>query len=115
MIPILRSTNQRALAELLDRRAGRNAELERTVAEIIARVRTRGDAALLNYARRFDRLSGPIEVPRAEMRAAAKAVPTAVKRAIRAAAAHIRHVAARQVPRPWTTSPVAGVRISQRV
>jgi histidinol dehydrogenase len=89
--------------------------MERRVAGIIARVRRGGDAAVLDYARRFDGLDRPIEVTRAEMRAAARQVPADVKRAIRTAAAHIRTVASRQIPRPWSVSPAAGVRISQRV
>jgi histidinol dehydrogenase len=42
-------------------------------------------------------------------------VPAGVKRAIRAAARSIRHVAAKQVPRGWRTKPAPGVTIEQRV
>ena len=38
-----------------------------------------------------------------------------MKRAIRTAAAHIRAVARRQIPRAWTISPTPGLRITQRV
>src|ERR671936_1312670 len=34
---------------------------------------------------------------------------------MRVAAAHIRSVAARQVPKPWSINPTTGVRIRQRV
>jgi histidinol dehydrogenase len=49
------------------------------------------------------------------MREAARTLPSDVRGAIRAAARNIRHVARRQVPRGWTTEPVKGVRIEQRV
>ena len=50
-----RDLGREALAELLARPAMEsNAELRQTVAKIIAEVRTRGDAALLDFARQFD-------------------------------------------------------------
>ena len=55
------------------------------------------------------------EVSADEIRAAAQGVPAPVRAAIRTAARHIRHVAAKQVPRGWVTSPAEGVRIVQRV
>ena len=94
---------------------GAHAEIERTVADIVGRVRRGGDRALLSFARKFDGLDGAIEVSRAEMRAAAREVPAPVKRAIRLAAGNIRTVARKQIPRSWSVSPVAGLRITQRV
>ena len=49
------------------------------------------------------------------MQRGAASVASDVRRAIAAAARNIRHVARRQVPRGWTTRPVAGVTIEQRV
>ena len=114
-VRVFRASDERAVAALLDRRAGRDTAVDHAVADIVARVRRGGDRALLACARRFDRLAGPIEVPRAEIRRAAGSVDAGVKRAIRAAAANIRRVAERQVPKPWTITPVPGVRITQRV
>ena len=70
------------MSALVDRRPARAAEVDRAVAAIIGRVRKQGDRALLAFARKFDRLQGPMEITVAEMRAAARTVPTAVKRAI---------------------------------
>jgi histidinol dehydrogenase len=114
-VRLVRASDERTVAALLDRRAVRDTAVEHAVADIVARVRLGGDRALIVCARKFDRLSGPIEVPRAEIRQAARSVDAGVKRAIRAAAANIRRVAERQVPKPWTVSPVPGVRITQRV
>lgn len=115
MIRIIQSGDERAVAALLDRTARRDMDFERRVARIVGDVRVRGDRALLSYARRFDGLTGSPEITRAEMERGAASVASDVRRAIAAAARNIRHVARRQVPRGWTTSPVAGVTIEQRV
>jgi histidinol dehydrogenase len=112
---IIDSTDTRAVAALLDRRPGQDRQLEARVRRIVDDVRRRGDKALLAYAQKFDRLDGPIEVPREEIEASARGVAPDVRRAIRTAARNIRHVSRRQLPRTWTMSPVAGVSITQRV
>jgi histidinol dehydrogenase len=112
---IVESSDARALAALLDRSPTRDAALLRRVARIVDGVKRGGDRALIAFARRFDGLSGPIEVTRDEMRAAAAAVPRPVRQAIAAAARNIRHVARRQVPTAWRTTPVRGVVVAQRV
>jgi histidinol dehydrogenase len=112
---IIDSTDRRAVDALLDKRPGRDPEVGRRVARIVRQVRTRGDAALRELARRFDGLDGPFEIGRGEMRAAARTVPADVRRAIGTAARHIARVAARQLPRPWVIEPASGVRIEQRV
>ena len=112
---IIRASDSRAVAALLDRRPARSPDTDRAVAAIIARVRRQGDVAVLDYARRFDGLDRAMEITRAEITAAARQVPSNVRDAIRTAAAHIRRVAARQVPRSWVTKPAPGVRITQRV
>ena len=112
---IIESSRERAVASLIDRRPGRDPRLQRRVAAIVDRVRREGDAALLAYARQFDRLDGPIEVDAGTLRAAAARVDPVVRRAIRAAAASIRRVAERQAPRGWTINSAPGVSIEQRV
>ena len=114
-IRLIDSRNRRAVAALLDRAPARDPAIERRVAKIVADVRRRGDRALLRYARQFDALDGPVEIAPHEMEAATRTIPADVRRAVRAAARNIRHVARRQVPRGWTTRPVAGVEIEQRV
>lgn len=112
---IIESTDAAGVSALLDRRPTRDAELTQRVADIVASVRRAGDEALFDYARRFDGLEGRIHVPREEMRHAAASLTKPVRAAIAAAARNIRHVAKRQVPKPWKTSPVRGVDIEQRV
>ena len=112
---IIDSNDASAVNALLDRRPGRDRSIDAAVARIIDRVRGGGDEALLAFARRFDRLSEPLEIAPAEIDAAARTVARPVKDAIRQAARHIRVVARRQVPRAWTVRPAPGVRIDQRV
>jgi histidinol dehydrogenase len=112
---IVDSTNRRAVGALLSPSRARDGTTERQVAKIVATVRRGGDAALLRYARLFDRLDAPMEVSREEMRHEAAAVPAPIRRAIRTAARNIRAVAKRQVPRRWRTPVAAGVTVEQRV
>jgi histidinol dehydrogenase len=69
MIRILESS---AAAGLLRRRAARFSDAEAIVRPILEDVRKRGDKALLEYARKFDRLERKsVAVPQAELDAAA--------------------------------------------
>lgn len=115
MLKIVEATNRRAVRALLAPERTRDAATERRVARIIAAVRERGDAALVDFARRFDALDGPIEITRDDMHSAAAGVPRDVRTALRNAARHIRAVALRQVPRGWRARLEAGVTVEQRV
>ena len=112
---IIEARHTRAVDALLQRRPARNREIERRVAKIIDRVRREGDAALLAFGRKFDRLDGPIEVSRTEMIDGFRRLDPRVRGAISLARRHIAQVARRQVPRGWTCAPASGVRITQRV
>ena len=115
MIRIVDSTNRRAVGALLSPERTRDAATERRVARIVSTVRRDGDRALVRYARELDRLEGPIEVSRDEMRSAAREVPAPVRAALRSAAKHIRAVATRQVPRGWRARVAPGITVEQRV
>jgi histidinol dehydrogenase len=114
-VRIVESTDRNAVRELLSPTRVRDAETDRRVAEIVADVREHGDAALLRYARTFDGLDGEAEISRKQMRAAARSVPAPVRAALRDAAANIRSVAKRQVPRGWKTRVRRGVTVEQRI
>jgi histidinol dehydrogenase len=114
-LKIVESSNRRAVEALLSPERIRDAATDAGVAAIVADVRRKGDGALLRYARKLDRLSGPAEVSRTEMRRAAATVPRSVRSAIRAAARNIRAVSRRQVPKPWRLDVGAGVSVEQRV
>ena len=112
---IVASSDTRIVRRLLDRTQMVDPAVEEQVARIVAGVRRRGDRALTQYARRFDKVTGPVEVSRREMQSGARQTPPSVRRAIKEAARHIRRVASKQVPKGWRTTTVPGVVIEQRV
>ncbi len=76
---MLRIVEASEAGELIARKAGRLAEAERTVAPILDDVRRRGDAALFEYARKFDGFRGEnLLVTDAEIRAARQARVAAI-------------------------------------
>ncbi|MGD0617551.1 MAG: histidinol dehydrogenase [Bryobacteraceae bacterium] len=82
--------------DLFTRKAVRLAEAEKVVAPILEGVRQRGDAALIEYARRFDGLDlKQVRVPEADL-----AVPLGAEflRAVEIAAKNIRAYAEMQLP-----------------
>jgi histidinol dehydrogenase len=64
------------LRALLDRRRDEEDDAERIAAEIIRRIRLEGDAAVIDYTRRFDRL----ELSPARLRIGAEEIAAAVSR-----------------------------------
>jgi histidinol dehydrogenase len=112
---IIDADSERAVTALLDRRPGADPAIDRRVATIVAEVRRTGDRALRKFARRLDGFTGPFEIEPDALDRAAGRVQPGVRSAIALAARHIRHVARRQLPRQWSTSPAPGVTIEQRV
>ncbi len=96
-----------------------NARVKRVVSAIIADVRRRGDAAVLAYARRFDRVKagsvGKLEVSRAELREALRNLPKKEAAALRTAAVRIRRFHERQRSRSWRYSETDGTVLGQVV
>lgn len=74
--------------------ADTDAAIEQRVAEILADVQVRGDAAVLEYTARFDGLASAsmqvLELTQAELKAAFDAIPDAQRSALQAAAARVR-------------------------
>jgi len=112
---IIESSETARVDALVRRAARRDGRIERRVARIVADVQDRGDEAVLEYAQDLDGLDGPMEVPRAEMRRLARTVAPDVRNAISRAAAGIRAIASRQMPRGWRARTAPGVSIEQRV
>lgn len=93
--------------------AGPSAELSQTVADVIAQVRARGDAALLDYTRRFDGVAltpERLRVPPAHIAACLKALPAADRAHIRSAIACIRAFHEKTLRKNWRAkNPQGGV------
>ena len=89
------------------------------MARIVADVRARGDAALLDYTAKFDRLLAPsaaaLEISAADMRGAFEALPGEQRAALEAAAARIRAFHERQKMASWTYRDADGCELGQQV
>ena len=107
------------LAALIAFEAGQDPAIDATVAQIIGDVRARGDAALLDCTRRFDRLDAAsvaaLEITAAQMHEAWAALPAAQSEALGTAAARIRSYHQRQKGRDWSYTEADGTELGQRV
>ena len=85
------------------------------VREILEDVRTRGDAAVFEYTKRFDGVAlENLRVPKADIEGAAESLPEDVLGAIEEASVRIRAFAERQLVESWTAE-VGGGRIGEQV
>ena len=102
---------------LLNSKREASADVDAAVAEIIAAVRARGDAALLDYTRRFDRLTLSAEelrIPAAELEGAVKDCDPETVAALELAAERIVDYHRRQKPEDLDYRDEAGVRLGHR-
>jgi histidinol dehydrogenase len=108
-----------ALAALTRYEAVQDGAVESAVRAILADVRARGDVALLEYTRRFDRVAAAsmreLEVPRRELEAALAALPGEQAAALKEAAARVRRFHERQLAQSWEYREPDGTRLGQRV
>jgi histidinol dehydrogenase len=86
-------TDPVAAAQALRALAPAGVSVSGTVSEIVASVRTRGEQALLEYAERFDNVTGPLRVEPAEWEAALAELDPAVRAGLEVAIANVRMVA----------------------
>ena len=107
------------VARMLDRSpAAVDAEIHRRVDEIVATVRDKGDAALLDFTERFDGVSltaRELAVTRGELAAAESAVGVTTMRALRYAAERIERFHRENAPRSWRMTDALGSRLGQEV
>ena len=107
------------VARMLDRPpAAVDADIHRRVEEIVATVRDKGDAALLEFTERFDRVAltaGELEVTAEEMGAAEGVVGAATMRALRYASDRIERFHRESAPRSWRMTDALGSRLGQEV
>ena len=105
--------------ELLAFESAQDTDVENAVTEIIAAVRARGDAALLEYTRRFDRVNATsvaaLEVSAADARAALARIPAGTRRALEAAATRVRTYHEKQLATSWSYRDANGTELGQRV
>ena len=107
------------LADMLAWESVSDAEVLATVQDILQRVRREGDAALLDYTRRFDGLDvddpARLELPRQRLVDALDAIPPEQRAALAAAAERIERYAERQKLEPWRYTEPDGTVLGQQV
>jgi histidinol dehydrogenase len=124
--PLRLSTTQSDFEAAFARRLHWSAEtdgaIEQRVADILADVRQRGDAAVLDYTARFDGLQADslkaLELTQVELRAAFESLPAAQRQALEAAARRVRsyHEAQKRASgESWTYRDEDGTLLGQKV
>jgi histidinol dehydrogenase len=107
------------LAELLAFNDATDSAVQNAVSEILAGVRARGDAAVLEYTARFDRLNAPdmaaLELSQADLEAALGKLPLRLEQALRAAAERVRVYHEKQRQESWTYTEPDGTVLGQQV
>jgi histidinol dehydrogenase len=107
------------LAALLAFEAAQDPKIDAAVAAILADVKARGDAAVLEYTQRFDRVAakslGELEVPRAELERALDGLPAAQRSALGAAAERVRAYHEKQRAQSWYFADADGNELGQQV
>jgi histidinol dehydrogenase len=107
------------LAALTRLEASQDEAVERAVAAIVADVRARGDAAVLEHTRRLDRVAAAsvaeLEIPAAARERALAGLEPGVRDALAAAAARIRGYHERQRAESWSYAEADGTVLGQRV
>jgi len=108
-----------ALSSLLAIEEIADEKLEATVAGILADVKKRGNTAVLEYTRKFDRLSLPdaaaMELPKNELRAAFDGLPTEQRIALEQAAQRVTDYHRKQLQSSWSYTDADGTMLGQQV
>jgi len=113
---MIRVLDHSEAGDFFRRRASRLGEAERVVAPIFEAVRSRGDAAVLEYARQFDGFTGDrLAVPAEDCQAALEGLAPGFRSAVEAAARNICDYAQSQLPREQFVEHADGRRLGQIV
>lgn len=93
--------------------------VEKTVIDILADVKKRGDEALLDYTRRFDRCdvstATDIELPKSLLQQALQDLPTIQRDALEQAADRVRTYHEKQVAPSWQYEEADGTMLGQKI
>ncbi|MGM0677846.1 histidinol dehydrogenase [Ectothiorhodospira marina] len=107
------------LDELLAWEGVSDESVTRIVTDILADVRRRGDAAVLEYTARFDRLEcrdlHELEIPQARLARALEAIPGEQREALERAAGRVRAYAEHQKMSDWRYTEPDGTVLGQQI
>ena len=122
MIRIIAKSDEAGRADFMrrlsDRSVGIDSELLRTVSEIIEEVRKRGDAALIEYAARFDQVNldaSDLRVSSDTLQQSAAKVDRAVLAGLREAIRNVRAFHQRQCEKSWEQTDDDQTLLGQRI
>ncbi|SFN96832.1 histidinol dehydrogenase [Nitrosospira briensis] len=118
----LSSTNagfDETLAKLLAFESAQDAKVSATVSDILADIKKRGDEALLEYTRRFDRLKAAsaleLELPQSRLQQALQSLPADQRNALENAAQRVRAYHQKQLAQSWSYVEPDGTLLGQKV
>lgn len=114
----INATTRAGLSALkkLNRRAEPETSTRETVATVLADIRARGDAAVIEYTRQFDRAelsAGSLGIPAAALAAAWKRVPAATKRVLQASHRNVAAFARAGLRKSWSRRNEQGARVGE--
>jgi histidinol dehydrogenase len=107
------------LDALLAFEGAQDPQVDAVAAAILADVKQRGDVALLEYTKRFDRVdvasAAQLEISIDDMQRALAALPAVQRTALETAAARVRSYHERQLAQSWSYLDEDGTRLGQQV
>ncbi|MFM1978262.1 MAG: Histidinol dehydrogenase [Pseudomonadota bacterium] len=107
------------LKALLAFETAQDDSIDEVVANILKDVKKRGDAAVIEYTNRFDRMSAgslpELEIGQAELKAALNGLPDAQRAALQAAADRVRSYHEKQLMTSWQYTEDDGTILGQQV
>jgi histidinol dehydrogenase len=108
-----------ALAQLLAFESAQDPQVDATVADILADVKARGDAAVLEYTQRFDKVEAKslrdLELTREALESALNGLAREPRTALEAAAARVTAYHERQKSQSWDYTDTDGTRLGQQI
>lgn len=94
-------------------------QVKTTVSEILKRVKSEGDAALIEYTNRFDRMSvssmAELEIPKARLAEAFNNIPVEQRKALELSAERVRIYHEHQKQDSWSYTEADGTMLGQQV
>jgi len=107
------------IKQLLAFETAQDDEIDQVVANILREVKKRGDAAVLEYTQRFDRLNAgtlaELELTQAALEAALDSLPADQRRALEQAAERVRAYHEKQLISSWSYTEDDGTLLGQQV
>ncbi len=108
-----------SLHDLLAFETAQDDNIDAVVADILRDVKKRGDAAVLEYTQRFDRVNAQsmadLELPQSSLKAALESLPADQRQALQQAADRVRAYHKKQLMSSWTYTEADGTMLGQQV